>query len=81
MCKLCQVKSSVIHDIRGQGLWIGIELNKDAGDARKYCEQLMELGLLCKETHENVIRLAPPLVITKSEVDWALDKLNKVFNT
>lgn len=80
MSKLRGLNSNIICDIRGQGLWIGVELKKDAGGARKYCEQLMKLGLLCKETHENVIRLAPPLVITKSEIDWAFDKLKEVLS-
>ncbi len=80
LAELKKIKSGIIQEIRGKGLWVGIELKKDVGGARKYCEQLMKLGLLCKETHENVIRLAPPLVITKPEVDLALDKLNKVLN-
>jgi ornithine--oxo-acid transaminase len=76
MEKLRTLKSSVIKQIRGKGLLIGIELNEKA---RKYCEELMDLGLLCKETHENVIRLAPPLVITKEEIDEAFSKIEKVL--
>ncbi|MBN1115123.1 MAG: ornithine--oxo-acid transaminase [Oligoflexia bacterium] len=74
------VKSKYIKNIRGKGLFIGIELAPEAGGARKYCEALMEKGMLCKETHENVIRLAPPLVITKKEIDWAVEKLKEVLN-
>ncbi|WP_248927488.1 ornithine--oxo-acid transaminase [Paenibacillus hamazuiensis] len=66
-----------IRDVRGKGLFIGIELDVPA---RPYCERLMELGLLCKETHERVIRLAPPLIVTKEELDWALERLSEVLH-
>jgi ornithine--oxo-acid transaminase len=62
--------------VRGRGLWIGIELHKEA---RPFCEALKEQGILCKETHERVIRIAPPLVITREEIDWALDRIRKVL--
>lgn len=68
-----------VEEIRGRGLWIGIELKKSAGKARPYCEKLMEEGMLCKETHEQTIRLAPPLCITKEEVDWAIERLLRVL--
>ena len=74
---LSQIKHSSIKEVRGRGLFIGIELNEVA---RPYCEELKELGLLCKETHDTVIRFAPPLVITKEELDWAIEKIQKVFN-
>lgn len=74
---LSQIKHSSIKEVRGRGLFIGIELNEAA---RPYCEELKELGLLCKETHDTVIRFAPPLVITKEELDWAIEKIQKVFN-
>ena len=64
---------------RGRGLWVGIVLKDEAGGARRFCEALMERGLLCKETHENVIRLAPPLIITKEEIDWALGHIRDVL--
>ncbi|MFZ4451625.1 ornithine--oxo-acid transaminase [Salibacterium aidingense] len=67
--KLSEIHHPAIKDIRGKGLFIGIELNEPA---RPYCEKLKEKGLLCKETHETVIRLAPPLVITEAELDWAV---------
>jgi ornithine--oxo-acid transaminase len=73
------IKNPIIKEVRGKGLMIGIELYPQAGGARKYCEKLQEKGLLCKETHENVIRLAPPLVITKDEIDWGLERINSVF--
>ncbi|MBQ7232930.1 MAG: aminotransferase class III-fold pyridoxal phosphate-dependent enzyme, partial [Bacillales bacterium] len=65
-----------IKEVRGRGLFIGVELHEKA---RPYCEKLKDLGLLCKETHDNVIRLAPPLVITKEELDWVFDQFKKVF--
>lgn len=74
--RLNEIKNPMIKEIRGKGLWIGIELNEKA---RKYCEKLMDLGVLCKDTHETIIRVAPPLVITKEEIDWAVDKFKQVF--
>ena len=76
---LRQLKSSHIKEIRGKGLWIGIVLKPEAGGARRFCEALMDRGLLCKETHWNVIRLAPPLVITKEEINWALGRIGEVL--
>jgi len=66
-----------ITEIRGRGLWIGLELNERA---RPYCEALMQKGVLCKETHDNVIRFAPPLVITRAELDWAFDRVREVLS-
>lgn len=77
--KLKTIQSKHIKEIRGRGLFIGIELIPEAGGARRFCEALKEEGLLCKETHENVIRLAPPLVIVKDEIDWAFTKIEKVL--
>jgi ornithine--oxo-acid transaminase len=79
MERLHGIRSSHVKTIRGKGLWIGIVLKSEAGGARRFCEALMERGLLCKETHWNVIRLAPPLVITKEEIDWALEQLEEVL--
>lgn len=73
------IPSPHIAEIRGQGLWIGIELKDSAGGARRFCERLQQEGLLCKETHVTTIRLAPPLVISKEELDWALGKLEQVL--
>jgi ornithine--oxo-acid transaminase len=70
------LRSPDIREIRGRGLWIGIELHSPA---RPYCEALKELGMLCKETHERVIRLAPPLVITRDEIDWAFARIKQVI--
>ena len=77
--KLRAIRTDKIKEIRGFGLWVGIELHESAGRARGYCEKLMDLGMLCKDTHEQVIRLAPPLVISKEEVDWALERLVEVM--
>jgi ornithine--oxo-acid transaminase len=74
--KLRAIKSPVIKEVRGRGLWIGVVLHDLA---RPYCERLKEDGLLCKETHDHVIRFAPPLVITREEVDWALGRISKVL--
>ena len=79
--RLREIESDYIKEIRGIGLWIGIELEPAAGGARQFCEALQELGILCKETHEHVIRFAPPLVITREEVDWALERLTKVLTS
>ncbi|ALC83593.1 MULTISPECIES: ornithine--oxo-acid transaminase [Bacillus] len=74
--KLAEITHSHIKEIRGRGLFIGMELHEPA---RPYCEKLKEEGLLCKETHDTVIRFAPPLVISKEELDWAIAKIKKVF--
>ncbi|MGJ9386213.1 aminotransferase class III-fold pyridoxal phosphate-dependent enzyme, partial [Salipaludibacillus sp. CF4.18] len=74
--QLEQIDNPMIKEIRGRGLFIGVELKEPA---RKYCEELKNEGLLCKETHENVIRFAPPLVIEKEDLDWAIKKIQKVL--
>ena len=66
-------------EIRGKGFFIGVELNPKAGGARRFCEALMGKGILAKETHENVIRFAPPLIITKEEIDWAMERISSVL--
>ncbi|WP_150285129.1 ornithine--oxo-acid transaminase [Rummeliibacillus sp. TYF-LIM-RU47] len=76
MDELKKIDHDDIKEVRGRGLFIGMELTTEA---RPYCEKLMELGLLCKETHDTVIRFAPPLVITKEELDFALEKIREVF--
>ncbi|NOX19045.1 MAG: ornithine--oxo-acid transaminase [Chlorobi bacterium] len=77
--QLRNVNSKHVKEIRGKGLFIGVELNKEAGGARRFCEALMGKGILAKETHENVIRFAPPLVITKDEIDWAMERIKDVL--
>lgn len=74
--QLKTISNPVIKEVRGKGLFIGVELNESA---RPYCEALMEEGLLCKETHDNVIRFAPPLIISQEDLDWAIGKIKKVM--
>jgi ornithine--oxo-acid transaminase len=68
-----------VKEVRGRGLLIGVELKHELGGARPFCEKLREKGLLCKETHDHVIRFAPPLVITKEEIDWAVEQVADVL--
>jgi len=77
--KLRAFNSDKIKEIRGKGLWVGIEFHPQAGKARVYCEKLMAMGMLCKDTHEQTMRLAPPLCITKEEIDWAMERLSNVL--
>lgn len=77
LSKLQEIKNPIIKEVRGRGLFIGVELTVPA---RKYCEQLKEEGLLCKETHDTVIRFAPPLVISNEDLDWAIERIKKVLS-
>jgi len=77
--KLVELKSPHVEEVRGRGLLIGVEIKRSSGKARPYCEALKERGLLCKETHESVIRFAPPLVISESEIDWAVERCAEVL--
>jgi len=79
MNQLKHIKSDYVKEIRGKGLLIGIEIKKEFGTARPFCEKLAQMGILCKETHEQVIRFAPPLVIEKEEIDWALERIERVL--
>jgi ornithine--oxo-acid transaminase len=76
LTQLQTLRSPALKEARGLGLWIGIELH---GKARPYCEALKEEGILCKETHDHVIRIAPPLTITREEIDWAFERIKKVI--
>ncbi|GAB6908945.1 Ornithine aminotransferase [Desulfosarcina cetonica] len=76
---LKQIQSPSIKEVRGRGLMIAMELVPEAGGARAFCYRLADKGMLCKETHENTIRFAPPLVITKDEVTWALEQIDAVM--
>ncbi len=73
---LQKLRSPDLKEVRGKGLWIGIELHSPA---RAYCEALKEEGILCKETHDRVIRIAPPLIIQREEIDWAFERIRKVI--
>jgi ornithine--oxo-acid transaminase len=74
--QLKTIQSPELQEVRGKGMWIGIEMK---GKARPYCEALKELGILCKETHDHVIRIAPPLTITREEIDWAVKRIKQVI--
>ncbi|MCY8231595.1 ornithine--oxo-acid transaminase [Priestia endophytica] len=74
--QLEKIQSSIVKEVRGKGLFIGVELHEKA---RSYCEKLKAEGLLCKETHDTVIRFAPPLIIEQEDLDWAIDKIRKVL--
>ncbi|HJT87958.1 MAG TPA: ornithine--oxo-acid transaminase [Bryobacteraceae bacterium] len=74
--RLRSLRSPDLRQVRGRGLWIGIEMNSLA---RPYCEALQQEGILCKETHDRVIRIAPPLVITREEIDWAFERIRRVI--
>jgi ornithine--oxo-acid transaminase len=76
MKRLQKIRTTAVRDVRGKGLWIGIELNQPA---RPVCERLKDEGVLCKETHERVIRLAPPLVVTEEQVDYLVERLARVL--
>lgn len=77
--ELKKVPSKHVKEIRGKGLFIGVELHPETGGARRFCEALMQRGILCKETHTHVIRFAPPLVIKKEEIDWAMTHISEVL--
>lgn len=77
--QLAKIKTKKIKDIRGKGLLTGMELHKEAGKARPYCLKMKDMGMLAKDTHEQTIRFAPPLVITKKEVDWAVKVIAKAL--
>jgi len=81
MARLRAIDSPHVKTIRGKGLWIGVVLEDEAGGARRFCEALKAEGLLCKETHETVIRIAPPLNISRDEIEWAAARIEKVLTT
>jgi ornithine--oxo-acid transaminase len=75
------IRSDLVREVRGRGLMLAVELREDAGGARQYCERLRDRGLLAKDTHDHTIRIAPPLPITRSDVDWACDAFSEVLAT
>ena len=79
MTQLRALNSPLVKEVRGKGLLIGVEIKASYGTARPYCEKLMDLGILAKETHHQVIRFAPPLVITRDELEWALERIRQVL--
>jgi len=80
MEQLAEIPSPHVKEVRGRGLLIGVELKPEAGGARRFCEAMQQKGILAKETHDNVIRFAPPLVIDKETIDWALPSIREVLN-
>ena len=81
LARLRELRSPHIKEVRGKGLLIGVELFEEAGGARRFSEALLKKGLLCKETHHNILRLAPPLIIQRKEIDWALERIEQVLNS
>jgi ornithine--oxo-acid transaminase len=77
--RLVEIPSPHIKEVRGKGLLIGVELKNEAGGARRFCEVLMKKGILAKETHEKVIRFAPPLIIKKEDIDWAIPRIRETL--
>ncbi len=78
--RLAEIPSRHVKEVRGRGLLIGVELKPEAGGARRFCEALQARGLLCKETHQHVIRFAPPLIIDRPAIDWALGPITEALN-
>ncbi|RKZ25833.1 ornithine--oxo-acid transaminase [bacterium] len=79
MGELRKINSPAVKEVRGKGLLIGVEIKEEYGDARPFCERLKERGILAKETHRQVIRFAPPLIIKREEIDWALERIREVL--
>jgi hypothetical protein len=77
---LRSIRANTIREVRGRGLMLAVELHPEAGRARRYCEALQSRGILAKDTHEHIIRVAPPLVITSDQVDWALDRFGATLS-
>jgi ornithine--oxo-acid transaminase len=77
--QLAEIPSPHVKEIRGKGLLVGVELKPSAGGARRFCEALSKQSILAKETHEHVIRFAPPLVIDQATIDWALPRIREVL--
>ncbi|HOI09980.1 MAG TPA: aminotransferase class III-fold pyridoxal phosphate-dependent enzyme, partial [Myxococcota bacterium] len=75
------IRSPHIKEVRGRGLFLGMVLHPEAGGARRFCEALMARGLLCKETHDDVIRFAPPLTITRDQLAWAVEQVREVMTS
>jgi ornithine--oxo-acid transaminase len=77
--RLRTIDASMVKEVRGRGLMIGIELLPEAGGAKGYCKKLKQHGILCKESHDHVIRIAPPLVIEQQDLDWAFERFERVL--
>jgi ornithine--oxo-acid transaminase len=79
--RLRDIDSPHVAEVRGRGLMIGIEIRSESGPARPFCKALMERGVLCNDTHHQVIRIAPPLVVTREELEGALEVISEVVGT
>ena len=77
---LNQISKKIIKEIRGKGLWLGVEIDPNYVSGKELSKMCLDAGILCKETHETTIRYAPPLVITKEELDWGIEKIKAVFS-
>src|SRR5262245_59733734 len=78
--RLRAIEAPALKEVRGRGLWAGVEIDPAVASAREACEQLLAKGVLSKETHHTVVRLAPPLVIDRADLDWALDRFEEVLH-
>ena len=79
MAGLHDIRANAVREVRGRGLMLAVELDPAAGGARRYCDALRQRGILCKDTHEHSIRIAPPLIVTREDVDWALERFDQVL--
>jgi ornithine--oxo-acid transaminase len=79
LSRLREIRNPGIKEVRGKGLMLAVEFHPEAGNARGYCERLVPKGILCKDTHEHTIRIAPPLIITRKDIDWAMERLDSVL--
>jgi ornithine--oxo-acid transaminase len=77
--QLWEIPSPHVKEVRGKGLLVGVEIKPESGPARKFCEALQERGVLAKTAHEQVIRFAPPLIVTQQDLDWALERIREVL--
>ena len=75
-----EIPDEIIKEIRGRGLWLGVEIDPNYVSGKELSKMCLEAGILCKETHETTIRYAPPLVISKEELDWGIEKIKAVFS-
>ena len=80
LARLCAIESPALKEVRGRGLWAGAEIDPTIASARDVCERLLAKGVLSKETHHTVVRLAPPLIIARGDLDWALDRFEDVLH-
>ena len=77
--RLRAMRSNIVKDVRGRGLWVGVEVDANVVSARAVCDSLLENGVLSKDTHGTVLRFAPPLTITREEIDWGMERIERVF--